>query len=229
MSAIVVADLPSVPQHTKDAYYAAMGTSAEMIKGAYNLTGMARAVGTVTAAVHDRLLEQVRAQLQDVLEAEDAEVGDDAQDEQEPEEEEEEGAPAAELEALVQGPEEEEEEEVAQEEEEEEEEEGGGGGDGDAQEEAEGVVKEESEAEDEDAEEELSAGLGGGTAGLGGGRTEAGTAPVPKVPRPPLGLGLPQRPPAPGNFLGRILLNLKGGWDRGHGEEPASKKARETE
>lgn len=60
MSAIVVADLPDVAQHTKNAFYAAMGTSEEMIKGAYNLTGLSRAVAAVTAAMHARLNREER-------------------------------------------------------------------------------------------------------------------------------------------------------------------------
>lgn len=62
MSAIVVADTPGIPQATKNAFYAVMGTSENMIVGNYNLTAMSRAVATVTEAVRDRLeLENNRA------------------------------------------------------------------------------------------------------------------------------------------------------------------------
>lgn len=73
MSAIVVASLPNVPQPIKNSFYTAMGTSEEMIRGAYNLTGMSRAVGTVTEAVRERLIEELQTGEEEEEEGEGAE------------------------------------------------------------------------------------------------------------------------------------------------------------
>jgi hypothetical protein len=56
LGATVVASLDGLQAEDKASFYAAMGTSAEQISGAYDLTGMGRGVKAVTA----RLLDKIR-------------------------------------------------------------------------------------------------------------------------------------------------------------------------
>jgi hypothetical protein len=83
LSGIVVANMDGVPQAVKSLFYSAMGTSAAMVNGHYNLTGMSRAVLSVTGALLERFRHAPGA----------AAVQDPEDEETAPEEEEEGGHP----------------------------------------------------------------------------------------------------------------------------------------